>query len=149
LKLKINNSKFVSSNSNQNFIKFIWIHIGITGNGKVDLLIKEVTNEMPILDIRVPLTDFFKDFKIHATLSTNTLIKEQSQIKGTDYFLLFHEDDDKPCYAEYGLSRDFVNFVSRCRSNYHNLNASLDKLTFIADSACQCGAQSPDLNHVI
>ncbi|XP_076287402.1 uncharacterized protein LOC143212444 [Lasioglossum baleicum] len=72
------------------------------------------------LDIKTPFTDFVSDFKTQSRKSTNNFIKEQGLFKGKE-----------------------------CRSNHYNLNASLARVKIIVDSACECGAESQDLDHVI
>ena len=106
------------------------------------LLRKETTNRM------IPLTDFFRDFEIQKKLSTNSLIKEQDLIKGTDRFRFFHKDKCESWYAGRGLSRDFVYFVNKCRPNLYSLNGSLVRIDFIIDGVCQYEAESHDLSHV-
>ncbi|XP_076651245.1 uncharacterized protein LOC143358179 [Halictus rubicundus] len=151
IEIKTKYSTFISNNKGQNFIKFIWIpaHVGIIGNEEADSLAKEATKESPSPDIKVSIADLTRDLKIQARLSTNTLIKKEGLIKGVNYVRFYHKDKGKPWYTGLALSRDFLVFVNRCRANHYNLNGSLARVNFIANSACQCGAELQDLNHVI
>ncbi|XP_029674539.1 uncharacterized protein LOC115242419 [Formica exsecta] len=148
IRKKYNEFKQKSTNSN---IELLWIpsHIGIQGNEKADILAKTATVAQPDNGITIPFTDFHESLEYKCNLSTKKYIKEQGQIKGKDYFKYYYKNNNKPWFANKGLSQESIVTINRCRSDHYNLAASLSRVGIIKETKCECNANIQDLNHIV
>ena len=128
----------------------MWIsaHIGISGNEKPDEVTKEATDNNPS-NILIPHTDFYAYFEKIYKKKSNEKMKKEGETKVKLYFQEYYKDSTKPWFIDSSLPRNLITTVNRLRSGHYNLNASLYQIKITNNSACTCGYDTQDINHIV
>lgn len=141
---------FLDLNNGTQKIEFIWIrsHTGDPGNEEADRLAGEATQEAVDPRYYLPFADFRAIFKQNSFENTVNFIREMSNMKGKEYFDIYHSDKKKPWFHGLNLSRKIISWVNRSRANHYNLNSSLYRVNIVSSPACQCGFSDQNLDHI-
>lgn len=128
-----------------------WIpaHMGILGNKNVDALAKRAVREGSLSEYHTPHTDFYSSVREYYLLSTRKCLLSQAKVKGSQYFCLYPDFPSRLWYAGIDFERETIIALIRIRSNHYNLNYSLHRCNIVESPACECGAPSQDINHVL
>lgn len=131
-------------------VTFLWIpaHCGIVENEEADTHAKESTRRQPIVK-RIPFTDQRNFYKKLIRQDHEDFLIKQGCSKGKIYFQRHYSTSNHPWFKELALDREIVAMICRCRGNHYSLNESLKKNGVVDTTACECGYDPQDLNHVI
>lgn len=135
-------------------IRVAWVpaHKGIPGNEKADNKAKEMTNDIPDNQIKIPLEDMKVTIMEWAWKNSNRQMKMEGNVKGIKYFKLKinNEGKRKPWfYKMHNLERGSITTLNRIRANHYNLAESLHRKGMIDSPNCECGEGIEDINHII
>lgn len=132
-------------------IELVWIpaHIGIRENEIVDSLAKSATTVRNPDILKITYTDLYETYKKESRSSTCKNIVELGQTKGRYYFENLFVESTKPWFSNKGYDRKFIVTVNRLRADHYNLAYSLAKIHVVNSTACECGHETEDIEHVV
>lgn len=129
-----------------------WIpgHKGIDDNEKADQAAKDVSINSALLNIELPLSDFFSLARKQLNESCTSYFREVGKNKGSLYTQIFYKPSKKPWFVNFVARRAWIVSICRGRSNHYNLNASLSRKNYVTSGDCpNCPGVDEDLDHVL
>lgn len=144
------NAQFYQDNQAGTRVTIHWIlaHVGIAGNELADTTAKEATDREPQTQL-LPYSDLKPLYGRLAIQDNISQLKEEGTSKGLNYFKRIFKPSTKPWFSGFNLNREKIVFISRCRSKHFSLRESLFKINVVESSACDCGHDLQDLNHIL
>ena len=138
------------SNNNETQVHLFWVpsHKNIFGNELADNVAKQAT-ENPPMNLKIPHADLYPLLKSRFLTQTHNTLLQESESKGKKYFECYFEKKRKPWFEGFGLSRQDIVQINRCRADHYHLNYSLHRMNLIDDPSCPCGNETQDLDHII
>jgi len=128
-------SKFHALTKSGYSIDLAWIpsYIGIPGNERADQLAKQAAIHGRKPKFKIPYTDYCAFSARDLREKSHSLLKENFLSKGTLHHSLYFKDvyPSKTWFHNLFIPRGQIVLISRIRSNYYNLNSSLQRKNIV------------------
>jgi len=132
-------------------VSFVWIpsHSNIVGNEIADRLANEATGSGDLYPFKNYTQDLVAISRVHLIESWREDWKNSTQIKGKYYHSVQPDVLTRPWFSKVRLGKRATSMIIRLRLGHMCNPAHLARIRVIDSSACECGEDVCDANHMI